>query len=713
MAAEYELYERIARECSVRTGQVSATASLLDEGATVPFIARYRKEATGTLDEVVITTIRDRLSELRDLEKRRSAILTSLRERGLLRPDLEIAIRGAESLAALEDLYLPYRPKRRTRASVARERGLEPLAEGLLSQDSDLDPVSQAESFVDQEKGVLNADDALAGARDIIAEEISENAEARASMRKTYRTWATLKTRVIKGKESEGGVYQDYFDWEEPVANAPSHRVLAILRAEDEGIISSVIAPERERSLSILRRRFVTGSGEASTEVEKALKDGYTRLLGPAMEREARHSLKEKADRTAIRVFAKNLRDLLLTPPLGPTRVLAIDPGFRTGCKVVCLDRQGALLHNTTIYPHPPRQDTATAARTLVELVRDYKTEAIAIGNGTAGRETYAFVRKLRIPEEVPVMMVSETGASIYSASGVARKEFPDHDITVRGAVSIGRRLMDPLAELVKIDPKSLGIGQYQHDVEQKALQQSLDDVVTSVVNQVGVDVNTASPELLSYVSGLNPRLAGAIVGYRDFHGPFDSRNELLEVPGIGPKTFEQAAGFLRIYGRNPLDASAVHPENYSVVMRMAERAGCSVEALTGSKALTDTLSPEIFVTETTGLPTVRDILAELTKPGRDPRETFEAPAFDDDINSIEDLKSGMLLPGIVTNVTAFGAFVDIGLHENGLVHISELSDHFVCHPSDVVKVNQQVRVTVISVDTARGRIALSMKAQR
>lgn len=702
---------KIAAELSLRPVQVQATARLLAEGATVPFVARYRKEATDSLDEVAVTHIRDRLEQLAELDERRDAILRSLTERELLTDELRDAIMGAETMATLEDIYLPYRPKRRTRAMIARERGLEPLAELVLAQ-GEGDILAAAAGYVDPEKGVETVEDALAGARDIIAENINEDADARNEMRELFRKHAVLRSRVVAGKEEEGAKYRDYFEWEEPLATAPSHRILAIRRGESEGFLTFRILPDEERALTLLHRRFVRGETPASEQVRMAAQDSYRRLLAPSMESEARLESKKRADEEAIRVFADNLRQLLLAPPLGEKTVLALDPGFRTGCKLVCLDRHGRLMHHDTIYPHGSDRQRSEAALKLRQLVAQFDVEVIAVGNGTASRETEGFVRSAGVPPEVSVVMVNESGASIYSASAVAREEFPDHDVTVRGAVSIGRRLQDPLAELVKIDPKSIGVGQYQHDVDQTALRRSLDDVVISCVNAVGVEVNTASRQLLTYVSGLGPKLAEALVAYRDEHGPFRSRKEFLNVPRLGPKAFEQAAGFLRIRGGdNPLDASAVHPESYGIVDAMAKDLCCTVEDLMRDGALRARISLERYVTDTVGLPTLRDILQELAKPGRDPREQFETFQFAEGVERLEDLRSGMLLPGIVTNITRFGVFVDIGVHQDGLVHISQLADRFVKDPTEVVQVAQRVMVTVLEVDLQRQRIALSMRS--
>ncbi len=702
--------KRIANELGINIKQVSAAAELLEDGCTVPFIARYRKEATGSLDEVCITTIRDRLEQLMELDKRRQAILKSLEEREFLTEELSSAILAAESMAELEDIYLPYRPKRRTRAAIAREKGLEPLAEIIYEQGS-LDPAIEARGFVDPDKGVASVEDALAGARDIIAEKINEDAAVRAATRRLFLEKAQARSRVIAGKETTGTKYQDYFDCSENISSAPGHRLLAMFRAEKEGVISLQIRPSEEEALELLDKLVIKARSEAARQVRLALEDGYKRLLAPSMETETRQEAKKRSDEEAIRVFAENLRELLLAPPLGAKRVLALDPGYRTGAKLVCLDAQGKLLHYDTIYPTQSQKMAEQAATTVKDLCRRFEIEAIAIGNGTGGRETEAFIRSLGLPKAVTVVMVNESGASIYSASKTAREEFPDQDVTVRGSVSIGRRLTDPLAELVKIDPKSIGVGQYQHDVDQAALKRSLDDVVMSCVNRVGVEVNTASKELLAYVSGLGPVLAKNIVSQRDGNGPFRSRKELLKVPRLGPKAFEQAAGFLRIRdGKNPLDASAVHPESYPIVEQFARDLGCSVTDLMEHEDLRKKLQPENYTTEKVGLATLRDIMAELAKPGRDPRDQFEAFSFAEQITSIEDVKPGMQLPGIVTNVTKFGAFVDIGVHQDGLVHISQLADRFVKDPAEVVKPQQKVTVRVLDVDTERKRISLSMR---
>ena len=702
---------KIAKELKIKVEQVEATSALLADGGTVPFIARYRKEATGSLNEVAISTIRDRLAQLEELDKRRESILKSLEERELLTDGLKEKIHEAETLSVLEDLYLPYRPKRRTRATVAKERGLEPLAEMLFEQEHSTDPLAEAAAFVDPEKGVETLEDALSGARDIMAEWVNEDQEVRAKMRVLYEEKGILRARVVSGKEGEGAKYRDYFDWEEPLASAPSHRVLAVFRGEKEGFLSLRLSPSEEAAVALLEALLVKGDSAASQHVKRAVQDSYKRLLAGSMETEMRVACKDRADAEAIKIFAYNLRELLLAPPLGQKNVLAIDPGIRTGCKLACLDRQGRLLHTATIYPFESKEGRSASAASLRTLCETYQTEAIAVGNGTGGRETVSLVRAIDLPGKPPVVMVNESGASVYSASDLARKEFPDLDVSFRGAVSIGRRLMDPLAELVKIDPKSIGVGQYQHDVNQSALKRSLDDVVTSCVNAVGVDVNTASEELLTYVSGLGPQLAKNIVRFRHEHGPLSSREDLKEVPRLGPKAFEQAAGFLRIRnGRNPLDASAVHPESYPVVKAMARDLACTVQELLAYAVLRRRIDPAQYVTERVGIPTLNDILSELDKPGRDPRKHFEAVDFAEGIEKIEDLQPGMKLPGVVTNVTAFGAFVDVGVHQDGLVHVSQLSNRFVKDPRKVVRVNQRVSVIVLDVDLERKRIALSMK---
>lgn len=702
---------QIAGELSIASRHVQSTVELLDGGATIPFISRYRKEATGSLDEVAIAAIRARLRQLRVLNDRRRIILASLQERDLLTDELRDQIEHADNLTLLEDLYLPYRPKRRTRAMAARERGLEPLADQLLQQDASLDPSSRAEAFVSPEKGVDDVNAVLSGARDIIAERINEEAAARSEIRRLFEKKGTLHASVIPGKETEGAAYRDYFDWSEPLSKAPAHRIHALFRAEREGMLRLTVRPEEVTALNALSRRFVRGSSAASDHVAQAVEDGYKRLMAPSIENEIRARLIERADREAVRVFADNLQHLLLAPPLGQKRVLAIDPGYRTGCKVVCLDAGGRLMTSAVVYAVGSEAQVSQAGQALRDLIRTYEIEAIAIGNGTASRETESLVRSLEVDPKIPCVMVSESGASVYSASEIARKELPDQDVTVRGSVSIGRRLMDPLAELVKIDPKSIGVGQYQHDVDQGLLQNTLDDVVEHCVNAVGVDVNTASVPLLSHVSGLGPKLAEGIVAHRDTHGPFQSRKDLRKVPRFGPKAFEQSAGFLRIRdGTHPLDASAVHPESYPIVQQMAADLGCTIEDLMTSEDLRAQVDPQRYVTASVGLPTLMDILTELAKPGRDPRRSFESFSFADGVNEIADLSVGMRLPGIVTNVVDFGAFVDIGVHQDGLIHISQLADRYVEHPSSVVHVGQHIKATVLDVDIDRRRIGLSLK---
>ena len=708
----------IATELGINARQVAATAVLLEEGGTVPFIARYRKERTGELDEVKIMSIRDRLEQLGELDKRRESIVKSLEERKLLTEVLQVRIAAAATLNALEDIYAPFRQKKRTRATTAREKGLEPLADLVWAQDVAFDVQAGAKEYVgrewkiDDKKGTLTLEDALAGARDIIAERISDDANARARMRSLYSEKGVIKSKVLTGKEEEGAKFKDYFDWSELASNAPSHRILAIRRGEAEGFLLSRLTPPEEDALAILEQLFVKNKSAAAMQVREAVHDCYKRLLGFAMEGEARLSFKKKADEEAIRVFAGNLRELLLAPALGQKAMLAIDPGFRTGCKVVVLDRQGKLIGNDVIYPEKSEREKDEAVGLVKACVKKYNVEAIAIGNGTASRETEAFIRSLGLPATIPIVMVNESGASIYSASDAAREEFPDKDITVRGAVSIGRRLMDPLAELVKLDPKSIGVGQYQHDVEQTALKRSLDDVVVSAVNNVGVEINTASKHLLAYVSGLNSRVAGNIVAHRDENGPFKSRRELLKVAGLGPKAFEQAAGFLRIRdGGHPLDTSAVHPERYPLVEKMAADIGCTVGDLLSDAQKRNRIDLKKYASDEVGLPTLNDILKELAKPGRDPRAQFEVIQFAEGIHTMNDLKPGQKLTGIVTNVTAFGAFVDVGVHQDGLVHVSQLADTFVKNAADIVKPGQKVMVTVVEVDIPRKRIALSMKA--
>jgi protein Tex len=698
----------IARELQLKAGQVAAVATLLENGGTVPFIARYRKEATGLLDETQITAVRNRLQQLAELDKRRQAIITSLTERDLLDDKLREAVLAAPDLPVLEDIYLPHRLKRRTRGLIAREKGLEPLARTLMQQDTH--PLN-TKSFINPGKGVANSDEALAGARDIIAEWINEDPAVRAGLRRLFAAKGVITSRVVKKNQESGAKFRDYFDWQEPVTRVAGHRLLAMLRGENEKVLRLGIRPPEEAALDHLEKKYGTGRGTAADQVTLAVADSYKRLLGPSLENELRTKLKEEADREAIKVFVGNLRELLLASPLGRKRVMALDPGFRTGAKLVCLDAQGQLLHFSTIYPTHSAGKSREAGQSVKKLCQQYRIEAIAIGNGTAGRETESFVKGLNLGPDIIITMVDESGASIYSASETARTEFPDHDLTVRGSVSIGRRLQDPLAELVKLDPKAIGVGQYQHDVNQTALKKSLDDTVVSCVNTVGVELNSASAELLAHVSGLGPVLAKNIIQYRNDNGPFSSRRQVLKVPRLGAKAFEQCAGFLRIQGaKNPLDGSAVHPEQYAIVEQMTRDYGCEVSDLINDAATRVKIELKRYITDGVGLPTLNDIVAELAKPGRDPRETFTEFAFSEAINSMDDLQPGMKLPGIVTNVTKFGAFVDIGVHQDGLIHISQLADRFIKDPSDVVKVRQQVVARVLEVDLQRKRIALSLK---
>lgn len=701
---------QIAREFHLSPFHIANVIRLFDDGATIPFIARYRKEMTGSMNEEVIAEVKRRLDQLIELKKRKDSVLSSIREQGLLTQVLEERIEKATNLQEVEDLYLPYKPKRRTRASIAREKGLEPLAAQIMAQNIDF--VEQvAQRYVNVEKGVDTADQAIEGAKDIMAEWVSENINCRNRVRKIYHLQGVIRSSVVKGKEDEGKTYMQYYDWSEPVSEAPSHRILALFRAEEEGMLKVKVNVEDNFVLQSLDDIFLKNNNAASELVQEAIGDAWKRLIAPSIETEIRSYYKEKADATAIRVFAENLRQLLLAAPLGQQRVLAIDPGFRTGCKVVVLNETGALLHNETIYPHPPKSDTTGAMRKIKSLVDAYRIKVIAIGNGTAGRETEDFIKSIRFDRDLMAVMVSENGASVYSASKIARDEFPDYDITVRGAVSIGRRLMNPLAELVKIDPKSIGIGQYQHDVNQKQLAESLNQVVESCVNAVGMELNTTSEQLLSYVSGVGPQLAANIIRFRDENGGFKSRRQLHDVPRLGNKAFEQCAGFLRIHdGENPLDQSAVHPESYHIVEKMAKKLNVNVKELIGNKELIARIQPADFIEENFGKETVTDILSELEKPGRDPRKHFEVFEFDKNIRNISDLRTGMTLNGIVTNITAFGAFVDIGVHQDGLVHISQMSNRYVKDPNEVVKLNQKVRVTVTAIDTERNRISLSMK---
>ncbi|MFV0332058.1 MAG: Tex family protein [Dysgonomonas sp.] len=700
----------IASALNIKESQIAKTVELLESGATIPFISRYRKEVTGGLDEVQIAAIKEQNDKLNELVKRKETILKSIDEQEKLTPELKARIENCWTSSELEDIYLPYKPKRQTRAEIARKKGLEPLANLIMLQQK-IDVESKAMAYV---KGdVKDVKDAISGACDIIAEQINEDEYARNAIRNLFQREAVITSKLVKGKEEEGDKYRDYFDFSEKLSKVPSHRILAIRRGESEGFLRVNIAPDEDTALERLDKRFLKGDNdnEATNYVADAIEDSYKRLLKPSIETEFSAMSKEKADEDSIHVFTENLRQLLLAPPLGEKRVLGIDPGYRTGCKLVCLDAEGNLIHNETIYPHPPQNETSKAGNKVVKLVTTYNIDAIAIGNGTASRETERFITNLRYEKQVQVFVVSENGASIYSASKTAREEFPDYDVTVRGAVSIGRRLMDPLAELVKIDPKSIGVGQYQHDVDQTKLKNSLDLTVESCVNLVGVNVNTASKHLLTYVSGLGPVLAQNIVDYRTTNGAFKSRKELMKVPRMGEKAFEQCAGFLRIAGaENPLDNSAVHPESYHVVEKMAKDLKCTVKELIDNKDLKKSLSLDKYISDKIGLPTLNDIIEELDKPGRDPRKGIKVFEFDPNIRTIEDLREGMRLPGIVTNITNFGCFVDVGIKENGLVHISELADRFVSDPSEVVSLHQHVEVKVLSVDLARKRIQLSMK---
>jgi len=702
-------YEKISSETQLSMKHIAAVVSLLSDGATVPFIARYRKEATGSMDEVSVITVRDRLEQLEKLAARKEVILRSLDERDLLSPELKLKIDNAVTLTSLEDIYLPFRPKRRTRATKAREKGLEPLAKRILLQKND-DPYLYSSEYLNPGKDVHTAEDALSGARDIIAEELAHDASIREPMRRLYWSAGSYECHVVKGKEGEGAKFRDYFEWNEPVRSVPSHRVLAMRRGEEKKILSLRITVPVEKAMDIILKAICrdpdTSEGKLITE---AASDGYRRLIAPSMETETRLRSKEAADDEAIEVFASNLRELLLAPPLGPKAVLAVDPGFRTGCKIVCLSPQGSVLDSTTIFPFMSESRRIEAEKSVCGLIGKHGIKFIAVGNGTAGRETESFLRKSELPGDVNVLLVNESGASIYSASKAARAEFPDFDLTVRGSISIGRRLQDPLAELVKIDPKSIGVGQYQHDVESRKLRKALDDTVSSCVNRVGVDINTASPQLLSYVSGLSDKVSENIVRWREENQSFSTRQQLLKVSGLGPIAFEQSAGFLRIRnGKNPLDASGVHPESYPVVERMAESVNLSVDELIRSEEARKSLSLKDFADEKTGLPTLRDIMKELEKPGRDPRESFQLFSFAD-VHDIKDLQEGMILPGIVTNVTNFGVFVDVGVHQDGLVHISQMADRFVRNPAEIVSTGEKLKVRVLEVDTGRNRISLSM----
>jgi uncharacterized protein len=699
--------EIVARKLGLHDWQVENTIRLMDGGATIPFISRYRKEMTGSLDEVQLMHIKEEYDRLKDLDVRKEAVTKSIEEQEKMTPELRKRIDSAITMSELEDIYLPYRPKRRTRATIAKEKGLEPLATFIMDQ-NESDPFLKAEEFLNED--VETVEDAVSGASDIIAEWINEDEKARRQLRYLFDKEAVIHSKVVKGKEAAGIKYSDYYDWSEPLKKCPSHRLLAMRRGEEEDFLRLSIEPDEEHALSLLNAIFIKGRNASSDIATNAVRDSWKRLLSSSMETEFRNISKEKADIEAITVFAENLRQLLLGSPLGEKNVLAIDPGFRTGCKVVCLDRQGNFIHNETIYPHPPQNETAMSIKKILSLVNAYKIEAIAIGNGTASRETEDFIKWIKFENDIQVFVVSEAGASIYSASKTAREEFPDYDVTVRGAISIGRRLMDPLAELVKIDPKSIGVGQYQHDVDQQKLQKSLDDVVMSCVNGVGVEVNTASKHLLTYVSGLGPQLAQNIVDYRTENGPFGTRKELLKVKRMGEKAFEQSAGFLRIRNaENPLDSSAVHPESYHVVEKMSKDLGCEVKELIANDSKRKEIKPELYVSPVIGLPTLKDIIDELAKPGRDPRSKIKEFSFAD-IHNLEDMTDGMIVPGIVTNITKFGAFVDIGIKQDGLVHISNLSRTYITDPSTVVKLHQHVMVKVLAVDIERKRIQLSMK---
>lgn len=701
------LIDIIAKETGLAADKVRNTVELLEGGATVPFIARYRKEATGSMDEVAIGNIKDMHERLKAIVQRKDTVIATIEEQGKLTPELKKRIENCFDAVELEDIYLPYKPKRRTRATMAKERGLEPLADLILLQQN-VDLKGRARGFVCAD--VPTADDAIAGACDIIAERVSEDEGARNAMRRLFARRGVLVSKVVKGKEADGIKYADYYEWEENISRISSHRLLAIMRGEDEGFLRMSIGVDADEAVEMLNRRFVKRPSSSRAFIEAAVADGFKRLLAPSMENETRGNAKQRADDEAIAVFAENLRQLLMSSPLGQKRVLAIDPGFRTGCKVVVLDSQGNLVHHTVIYPHPPQNDKDSAARIITSLVNDYAIEAFAIGNGTAGRETEDFVRRLGLGADI--FPVNEDGASVYSASAVAREEFPDEDVTVRGAVSIGRRLIDPLSELVKIEPRSIGVGQYQHSVDQTKLKERLDVVVESCVNKVGVNLNTATKQILTHISGLGPALADNIVKYRAANGDFRTRKELLNVPRLGNKAFEQAAGFLRVVGGdNPLDSTAVHPESYNIVIRMAKDCGVSLEQFIADGELRKKVELRRYVTDKVGLPTLTDIMDALNKRGLDPREQAKAFSFDPNVHEIEDLHVGMVLPGLVSNITAFGAFVNIGVHQDGLVHISQLADKFVSSPGDVVKLGQQVMVRVVEVDLKRRRISLSMKS--
>jgi len=698
----------IARVTGLDPKNINNVLALIDGGATIPFISRYRKEMTGSMDEVQVATVRELAEKLKEIDKRRETILKTIEEQGQLTPELKTKIEKAETLTELEDIYLPYKPKKKTKASIAKEKGLEPLAAIIMKQ-QELNILGRAAEFINDK--VKDENEALQGARDIIAEWINENKRARDIVRYHFERSAVIASKVPKAKEEEAVKYTDYFEFSEKLSKCPSHRILAMRRGEDEGFLKLDISPENDKVIEALDEVFVKGFYDVSEQLRIAIKDSYKRLLHPSIETEFRASSKEKADDEAIRVFANNLRQLLMGAPLGEKRILAIDPGYRTGCKIVCLDAQGNLVYNGTIFPHQPQNEIGQAKSKISTLVETYKIEAIAIGNGTASRETENFVKRIRFNRDLEVYVVSEAGASVYSASKIARDEFPQFDVTVRGSVSIGRRLMDPLAELVKIDPKSIGVGQYQHDVDQTKLKNSLDHIVESCVNAVGVDLNTASKHLLTYVSGLGPQLAQNIVEYRAEKGAFKSRAELKEVPRLGPKAFEQAAGFLRIRNaNNPLDNSAVHPESYHIVSKMAKDLGVSIDKIIQDESLQKNIDIKAYVDGKIGLPTLNDIMGELAKPGRDPRSKAKIFEFAEGIFKIEDVKQGAILPGIVTNITNFGAFVDIGVKQDGLVHISQLADRFISDPNEVVQLHQHVQVKVLEVDVARKRIQLSMK---
>ena len=705
-----DFIKQISTEFSVSLTVAGNVIKLLSEGCTVPFIARYRKEMTNTMNEEVVAAIQKRLEQLEELEKRKESVLKSIAEQDKLTPELEANIQKATTLQDVEDLYLPYKPKRKTRAEIARQKGLEPLAKLIMAQNSD-DVEGLAKKYLDKEKGVEDTKDALKGACDIMAEWVSENIKGRNLIRKIYHKEGVISSTLVKGKEEEAKTYQQYFDWKESIAEVPSHRILAMFRAEAEGLLKVKLKINDDEALKTLDNIFIKADNSSTDLVQDAIDDAWKRLLEPSLETEIRALYKEKADEVAIKVFAENLRQLLLAAPIGQKRVLALDPGFRTGCKVVILNEYGALLHNETIYPHPPQNETRQATNKIRSLVNAYRIEVIAIGNGTAGRETEDFIRGIQFDRDIIAVMVNESGASVYSASKVARDEFPEYDITVRGAVSIGRRLMDPLAELVKIDPKSIGVGQYQHDVNQKLLNEELGHVVESCVNAVGVELNSASEQLLSYVSGVGPQIASNIVKYRNENGGFKSRKQLLKVPRLGEKAYEQCAGFLRIHdAAQPLDASAVHPESYHIVEKMAKNLKVEVKDLIGNKELISKINPKEFIENDFGIETINDIISELEKPGRDPRKTFEVFEFNKDIRTINDLKVGMQLVGIVTNITAFGCFVDLGVHQDGLVHISQMSNQFIKDPNEIVKLNQKVKVAITELDVERKRISLSMK---